>query len=143
MPTKLYMGTTKIAAENTAMEIQMVLVRSGARQIASDYDAQGKIRGLRFCIPVNGQDYAFALPVRTESLTKLCRGDRAQAERVAWRQLLRWTEAQMAMIDVGMVKAGEVYAPYLLRESGVTLWEELVTRQLKSLPAPSGATDAR
>lgn len=133
----IFMGTTKVAAEKTAMEIQSVLVASGARQIATDYDPQGKIRGLRFCLHVNGRDHAFALPVRTDTLVKHCRGDRAQAERVAWRQLLRWTQAQMAMIDVGMVQPAEVYAPYLLRPGGHTLFEEMLEHQLKALPAPA------
>jgi len=144
MPKKsIFMGTTKIAAERTALEVQKVLVRSGARQVACDYDQQGKIRGMRFCIPVNGVDMAFSLPVRTEALAKLLRGDLAQAERVAWRQLLRWTEAQMAMIDVGMVKAAEVYTPYMLRQSGRTLWEEMLAGQLKALPAPEAANADR
>jgi len=33
---------------------------------------------------------------------------RAKAERVAWRQLLRWVQAQNATIETDMVQAGEV-----------------------------------
>ena len=43
---------------------------------------------------------------------KLLRGDRAQAERTAWRQVLRWVEAQMAMIEAGMTQTHEVFMPY-------------------------------
>ena len=138
----IYMGTTKIAPEKTAMEVQSVLVSSGARQIASDYDHQGKIRGLRFCIPVNGAEMAFTLPVRTESLVKALHGNRLQAERVAWRQLLRWCQAQMALIDVGMVQAAEVYAPYRLMQSGQTLFEEMMTAG-KHLELPVGGRDGK
>lgn len=132
----IYMGTTKIEAEKTAGEITQILVRSGARQIAMDYDERGFIKGLRFILPIQGQEAAFSLPVRTQSLLRFCRNDAAQARRVAWRQLLRWVEAQLAMIDVGMVKPEEVYAPYLLQASGMTLFEALCTTKFKALPAP-------
>jgi hypothetical protein len=136
MKKPIFMGTTKIAAEKTAMEIQAVLVASGARQIASDYASGGKITGLRFIIEVTGRQVAFSLPVRTEALRKHLRGDIAQAERVAWRQLLRWAQAQLAMIDVGMVKAEEVYAPYMLQQNGQTLYELMAGQQFRALPAP-------
>lgn len=85
----LYMGTTKIAAEKTCQEIMTVLVASGARQIACDYNDKGKVRSLQFVIPIREMDVAFSLPARVESLLKHVRNDREQAERVAWRQLLR------------------------------------------------------
>jgi hypothetical protein len=108
MKKSLYMGTTKIDPQKTAGEIIAVLVASGARQIATDYTPQGRIQGLRFIIPTAGNGVAFSLPVRVDPLLKYLRNDRQQAERVAWRQLLRWTQAQLAMIEVGMVKAEEV-----------------------------------
>jgi len=132
----IFMGRTEIATEKTAAEIQQVLVASGARQIVADYGPQGNINGLRFVIEAQGMLLAFALPVRVEPLVKQLRGDRAQAERVAWRQLLRWVQAQMAMIEVGMVRAEEVYAPYMLQRDGRTLFELLAEAQFKALPAP-------
>ncbi len=132
------MGTTKIPAEKTAHDIMTVLVASGARQIASDYDERGRIRGLRFLIEARGVLLAFTLPVRIDPLLKHLRNDRAQAERVAWRQLLRWTEAQMAMIQVGMVRPEEVYAPYMLQADGRTLFEALIESKFKALAAPEG-----
>lgn len=139
MAVKVFMGTTKIDPSKTAMEITHVLVASGARQIASDYGPTGKIQALRFVIDIQGQQRAFSLPVRTEHLTKLLRGDKGQAERTAWRQLLRWVEAQFAMIDAGMVKAEEVYAPYMLTAGGQTLFECLAATGFKQLTA--GAED--
>lgn len=132
----LFMGSTKVSAEKTAQEVMGVLVASGARQIASDYDIQGKITGLRFCIESQGQVLAFSLPARTDALVKRLRNDRAQAERVAWRQLLRWTQAQMAMIEAGMVKAEEVYSPYMLQAGGQTLFEALTASRFKGIAAP-------
>lgn len=135
MKKSLFMGTTKIDPQKTAGEIMAVLVASGARQIASDYDAGGKIRGLRFVIEAQGQTLAFALPIRVDTLLKHLRNDRAQAERVAWRQLLRWVQAQLAMIEVGMVRAEEVYVPYMLQAGGKTLYEVMWESKFKAIEA--------
>lgn len=123
----LFMGTTEVSAEKSAAEITSLLVCAGASQIATDYKA-GKIAGLRFTLQVSGQTLAFELPARTEPVYKLLLSrtrkswfsdkekeqKRAQAERIGWRQLFRWTQAQLAMIDAGMVSAHEVFLPYLL-----------------------------
>lgn len=39
--------------------------------------------------------------------------DPAQAKRTAWRQILRWIDAQLALIEVGQASAFEVFMPYL------------------------------
>jgi|SRR5579863_58222 len=135
-PKPIFMGSTKIDPQKTASEIMAVLVASGARQISSDYDSTGRISGLRFVIETQGQSLAFALPVRAEALMKRLRNDRAQAERVAWRQLLRWVQAQLAMIEVGMVRAEEVYIPYMLESSGKTLYETMWASRFKAIAAP-------
>lgn len=133
----IYMGTTQIAAEKTAAKIMQVLVSSGARQIATEYDGGGKIIGLRFVMsPIPGVQVAFSLPVRTDVLLPKLGNDPARAERVAWRQLLRWVQAQFAMIEIGMVRAEEVYAPYMLQADGRTLFELMSASRFKALPAP-------
>lgn len=114
MKASIYMGTTQIDANKTASEVTALLMRSGARQIATDIDDEQRISGLRFVLMIQQFPLTFALPVRVDPLLKHFR-DRGQAERVAWRQLLRWIQAQFAMIDIGMVQAHEVFYPYLLR----------------------------
>ena len=132
----IFMGTTTIEAGKTASEIMTVLVQSGARQIATDYDTFGNISGLRFMINAQGRDILFALPVRVDPLLPYLRHDKAQARRVAWRQLFRWVQAQFALIDLKMVKPEEVYAPYAVMPNGQTLFEVLSTSQFKQLAAP-------
>ena len=46
------------------------------------------------------------------------------------RQLLRWTQIQMAMIEVGMVKPAEVFLPYAVGADGRTFYEYFEARQL-------------
>jgi hypothetical protein len=42
----------------------------------------------------------------------------------------------MALIDIGMVRAEEVYAPYMLQRDGRTLFEVIAGSGFKALPAP-------
>src|SRR5882672_7044315 len=109
MKKSLYMGTTKIEAGKTAGEITSELVRVGALSINTDYK-NGKVNGLRWIMRINGAEVLFDMPVRVDPIVKLI-GNREQSERVAWRQLLRWVQAQNAMIETGMVQAVEVYLP--------------------------------
>jgi hypothetical protein len=149
----LYMETTEIAAERTAGEIVTALVNAGANQINMEYK-DGKIIGLRWIMRVGGTDALFAMPARVEPIYKILRkrvsgyvpagGEverklRAKATRVAWRQLLRWVQAQAAMIECGMTEAGEVFFPYLQTPSGQTIFETFKESGIKALPAPEKA----
>jgi hypothetical protein len=128
MSKTIYMGTTKIPVFKTASEVQDILRRSGAQHIAMEYGADQSIRAMRFTFPIDGQVVSFELPVRVAALMPKLRNDKAQAERVAWRQLLRWVEAQLAMIEVGMVKPAEVYTPYRVMPDGRLLGEALLAQ---------------
>jgi len=139
----LFMETTEIPVQKTAADILSMLVRAGATQVSLDYK-DSKIIGMRFLYPVDDHAVPFRLPVRTEPIFKIINGrrsphawkqynresmadkDREQAERVAWRQLLRWIEAQLAMIETGMVKTDEVFLPYAATASGQTLYKYFI-----------------
>ena len=143
----LYMETTSIASDRSAAEICAELVKAGANQIATTYK-DGRIVGLRWSMRICGDDRLFDMPVRVDPVFKIINGrrswpsshtatDRAQADRVAWRQLLRWVQAQMAMIDTGMVETAEVFSPYMVGAQGKTLWEMISEgNMLMLLPAP-------
>ena len=153
MKRTLYMETTEIPATKTAAEITELLVRHGATQIALEYREQ-KIVGLKFAYPIRGAIVPFSLPVRVEPVFRILNGrrpketwrrgsqqqmaakDRDQAERVAWRQLLRWVQAQLAMIDTGMVETVEVFIGYIQGPRGWTMFEEFRDSGMKMLPAP-------
>jgi hypothetical protein len=91
----------------------------------------------------------FEMPVRTEGVYRILQSrrrhdqwkyeeaDKQKAERVAWRQLLRWVEAQIAMIQTGMAEAREVFMPYLFDPvSGKTLFRWMDEQKFKALPVP-------
>ena len=141
------MGTTEIPTHRTIAEVQGVLVKSGAKQIAQDYGEGGLITGMKFAIVIDGGTWVhFDLPVRCDKVFTLLQdqrkrqrekhvdADRKTAERVAWRQLLRWIEAQMALVDLGMAKAHEVFMPYALDQNGRTMFSLWNSRL--ALPAP-------
>ncbi len=148
----IYLESTEISVERTAGEITALLVRAGARSLQMDYDESGKVIGMSFILLVNSLPQPFKLPVRIAGVRrqfeerrrktagfnafKYKDADREQAERVAWRQLLRWVQVQMAMVDAEMVQAREVFAPYLVEPSGRTLFEYLEETRFKALPEP-------
>lgn len=148
MKQTLYMETTEVSSEKTAGEITSVLIRAGASQIATDYKS-GKITGLRWTMSINGQDCMFAMPARVDPVFKIINGrrnyprdytvkDQAQAERVAWRQLLRWVQAQVAMIDCGMTQPMEVFFSYHINEAtGRTVFEHFFEQKFKAIAPPS------
>jgi len=140
IPT-LYMETTTIPSAKTASEIIGVLARSGATQINSSYQ-NGKLIGIRWCFLVRGVETIFQMPVRIEPVTmllkragRLPKSDPEKAERVAWRQLLRWIEAQACLIETGMVDQAEPFTAYAIDPRTNQTLFQLWTNQL-ALPAP-------
>jgi hypothetical protein len=51
-----------------------------------------------------------------------------QAYRVAWRTILDWVQAQMALLEIGMAKMEEVFLPYMQDREGVTFFERMEQR---------------
>ncbi len=149
----LFMETTSIDAERTAGEVSSELIRAGATQIATSYTA-GKVTGLRWTMKVNGIDALFEIPARIEPIYMIFvkrrgyskgRNDKGElyfpdlwtkAERVAWRQLLRWVQSQNAMIETGMVQPMEVFTAYWIPTgSERTLFQSIMDgNQFKALP---------
>jgi|SRR6266850_116141 len=142
----LFMESTEIAPERTAAEIQVELIKDGASQIAMDFE-DGKIKGLRWAMKIGPTVALFGMPARVEPVYQILYKRvannwnvdkdklRAKAERVAWRQLLRWTQSQVAMIETGMVQPSEVFLSYMLDQTGTqTFFERFVESGYKMLP---------
>lgn len=137
MRQTVFMGTTKVDVDKTLMEITTVLRKAGATQISTDY-VGGMVKSVRFGLNIAGipMPVHFQLPCRTEKLVKLLR-DKNQAERTGWRQVLRWVQAQLAMIDVGMTAAHEVFMPYaVIPGTDKTMFQAWESQQ-KLIEAPA------
>jgi len=82
---------------------------------------------LTFRLPANVEGVA-AILSRSKGIPKSLRTT-AQAYRVAWRIVLHWLDAQLAMIQVGLVKLEQVFLPYAQDAAGVTVYERLKERK--------------
>ncbi len=133
----IFMETTSIDPEKTIAAIRNILRKYGVRKILTDYDPNGELESVSFTMLVENMEVPFKLPADHRALLTLAargetkylkRGDEDHARRIAWRQILRWVEAQMALVDVGMVTADQVFMPYIMIDSqGRTLYEEMIS----------------
>jgi hypothetical protein len=144
---KIYLESTTVSASKSLMEIQEIVLRSGATNI-NQKASNGRILGLAFTLPGPQGDMLYDLPARIEPIYKTLRAqrsprsisrpgveeiDRDAAERIAWRQLLYWIRAQFALIETGMVEAQEVFLPYMMARNGQRLFEHVKAGALKQL----------
>ena len=130
--------TTKINSMKTVAEIQHILGVKGASHVSVDY-AKGKPTAVTFGLDVNGFRANFRLPCNVEgvrmALTRANKmtaaNDTAQCERIAWRIVKDWVEAQMALVEAGQAEVAEVFMPYAIHSSGQTLFQAMKNRQLQ------------
>lgn len=127
--------TTKVDIYTTLGVIQGQLVKHGAKKIMQDYDDNGKIAALSFLIETPVGERGIRLPANVDAVYEVLRRqkvkcDRDQAERVAWRIVKDWVEAQMAILESEMVQMDEIFLPYMINGSGQTLFEAYRSNQL-------------
>jgi len=146
MKKTLFMETTKIPVGQTVAEIQRILGESGVIGVMTQYDG-GEVIALSFQILFLDKTIPFRLPCRWQPIfdimskrrrrTPSNKGGAAlmeQAKRVAWRQILRWVEAQLALVDTDMVKVQEVFLPYIQTNiSGQTLYQQLESKKFQAI----------
>jgi len=144
---RLLNETTNVAAEMSAAEISKELVAAGALQIATQY-RNGQISGLSWSMMVRGHEAFFAMPARVDGvfnyfldrnktvLTPQRKQElRDKAQRVAWRHLYRWVQAQVAMIRTGMMEPAEPFIPFVtIPGNNQTLFEAFA--ETRGLPMP-------
>lgn len=131
--------TTTVDAFKTVSEIEYILMKHKAKSIMKNYEGES-ITGLSFLIDTGAQQIPIKLPVKTDECLKVLKKEKAagarsikatreQAERVAWRILKSWVEAQMALLDIEMVKFEEIFLPYIETNNGQTIYERLEEKQ--------------
>ena len=137
----LYMETTKKSPEQTGSEIENVLKNYGLTKFMKDYK-DGEVIGCIFAIEIDGKEIPMKLPVNWKPLlamannyeTKYIRaGDETQSKRVAWRQVFKWMEAQLSLVEIGMVKIQEVFLPYMMVNKKQTLFEFMESNNYKMI----------
>ncbi len=131
--------TTTVDAFKTVSEIEYILMRHKAKSIMKNYDGES-VTSLSFLIDTGMQQIPVRLPVKVDECLKVLKKEkwenpkkqikdtRDQAERVAWRILKDWVEAQMALLDIEMVRFEEIFLPYI-EVNGQTIYERLEEKQ--------------
>ena len=128
--------TTTIDALKTVGEIEYILIKHGARSILKDISDDGKVKALSFVVTTAYGQMPIRLPVDVPPVLAVLTKEKKQnskvkatpeqAERVAWRILKNWVEAQMALVEIEMVKMEQIFLPYaVLDASGQTVFERL------------------
>jgi hypothetical protein len=136
--TPLLNYTTSISVEKTASQIMEILARHGATAVLLEYDRPGEVGAISFKVKTSGGgECGFRLPtnwratqVALYSNPKTRRlATEAQARRVAWRIVKDWVEAQMALLETGMVKMEQIFLPYMVANDGRTFYEVLAAQR--------------
>ncbi len=133
--------TTTIEVHKTLGEIQKTLVVHGARKIMYDYDDNGHVLSLCFSIATVDGDKGIRLPANVPAIFEVLKQqkkagkiktntDYDQSERVAWRIVKDWVEAQMAILEAQMVQIDEIFLPYMINKSGPTFFQAYKQKQL-------------
>lgn len=114
--------TTTVDSFKTVSEIEHILVKHNAKSIMKNYDGES-ITGLSFLIDTVVQQIPVRLPVKVDECLEVLKKEKKnsprsnikatmeQAERVAWRILKDWVEAQMALLDIQMVTSMLYFIP--------------------------------
>lgn len=130
--------TTTVDAFKTVSEIEYILMKHKAKSIMKNYEGE-TITGLSFLIDTGRQQVPVRLPVKIDECLEVLKQEkrkksnvkatREQAERVAWRILKDWIEAQMALLDIEMVRFEEIFLPYIEIDNGQTVFQRLEEQQ--------------
>ena len=125
--------TTSIDCMKSIGEIQKCLVKHGAHKIVTDYE-NGMPTAVTFCLTVNETMIGFTLPANYSGVLKAMQNDKKvprskctdeQAQRVSWRIVKDWVEAQMAIVEAQLADMAEVFLPYAITKNGTTLYKEV------------------
>lgn len=141
MPIKNY--TTKIAAVQTVGEIQGILAAHGARKVMMDYDGAGKVTSVTFALQTSGGLRGFSLTARPDGVKSALKKqsvkvDDLQAERVAWRNVKDWIDAQIAMVEAEQATVDELFLHRMLDHAGGNTLYELYTNNQLALAEGGG-----
>lgn len=131
--------TTTINVNKTIEEIQGILSKHGATAIMTEYD-NGNVTGLSFKIMTPRGELGIRLPSNTDRVLQVLKKQKKnntkvkntfeQANKVAWRIIKDWIDAQMAILETEMVEMEEIFLPYIINNDGQTLYQAFKNNQL-------------
>lgn len=146
---KILNYTTEVDAAKSLGEIQALLARHKCQAILSEFDEKGAVKALSFRIRGPFGLMSYRLPANVGEVEKVLYKaagverryrTREQAERVAWRILKDWTEAQLALVQISMATMEQVFLPYAQSPDGQTVYEKFTAEKFGGLALPENAT---
>lgn len=136
--------TTGVNLERTIAEIEKMLARARCTAIMKEYDPHGNVAAIAFRIIHNGGPIHFRLPANVDKVLVLLKRECQpryrtieQAQRVAWRIIKDWLEAQLAIVATEQVTMLQVMLPFAQTSRGTTVYEELERTNFLQLTGPS------
>lgn len=136
--------TTEIAARKSFMEIQDMLSSHGVESVLTQYDDRRQPLSISFRIRAHPGMLSYRLEANVDAVERALkdqvrRGEvqprfakREAAERVAWRILRTKVSADLAMVAIGLAAIDEIMLPYLLLDSGQTLYQAMLVDGLQT-----------
>ena len=133
----LFMESTKKDPEETISEIQKLFRKFNVpvRDILVNYDDDNEVEAVSFMLLINDQKIPYKLPadhrpiliMANERLLKYIRpGDEQQSRRVAWRQIFRWVESQLALVQTGQGTVDQIFLPYMMIDNNNTVYDKFI-----------------
>jgi hypothetical protein len=126
MPGNPLNYSTIVSPDKSANECTAMLGRFGAVRTGLAYDRNRVPFGLTFVLNTRWGERLYELPVDFEGTyqvllkaykdgkIKRSYAERGHAQRVAWRVVKDWLEANLALIEQGLMEADRVMFPYML-----------------------------
>ena len=128
--------TTSINEEKTISEIEKILGSNGVKSVFKQYNGDGKVKSIAFTVMINDREIPFLLPMKEDKIlnilkkskkgTSRIKATEEQARMTGWRIIKDWIDAQMALIQIDLVKLEQVFLPYMYdMNNDITLFEKL------------------
>ena len=134
--------SNSVPVERTITEIEKMLAKYGAKKIMKEYNGDGDPVRLLFIIMTEHGEMPIQVPVNADKIQKVFKlqvsnkllprrywegeWSEKQAQRVGWRILLDWLDAQITLLNTQMVKLEEIFLPYYYNTKlDLTLYEML------------------
>ena len=130
--------TTKVPAAKTVSQIQEILGGKGATHVSVVYE-NSNASAVSFGLKIADTFVDFKLPCNVSGVSAALKKsspkgsvwrDVAQCERIAWRIVKDWVEAQMALVEANQAEIGEVFLPYAIHSSGQTFFQQFKQSRL-------------
>jgi hypothetical protein len=139
--------TTDVPVMRSLQEIQAILGKAGARSMSVDYDDKGAPVAVSFVLMLDGFPQSYRLPRDSNGALRALRAEKskdmrpsyrteAHAERVSWRILKDWLDAQLALVQCTQAESAQAFMPYATQD-GRTLFEVYREQRQKQLGSGS------